>query len=80
MSYDLQVFGTAPLDVDEVRAIAAVLSGSRVVGDDASGGLVVERKTHDGFDYAFNVDGPLRVDQEELPSAVVTDATGIRWT
>jgi len=80
MSYDLQVFGTAPLDVDEVRAIAAVLSGSRVVGDDASGGLVVERKTHDGFDYAFNVDGPLRVDQEDLPSAVVTAATGIRWT
>jgi hypothetical protein len=80
MSYDLHVFAAAPLEVADVGAIADASSGSRIVGDVASGGFVVERKMPGGFDYAFNVDGPLRADREDLPDAAVSAAAGIGWT
>ena len=63
-----------------VRAVSDALTVLRVVGEVASGGFVVERRVREGFDYAFNVDGPLRVEQEDLPEAVVSSAAGIRWT
>jgi hypothetical protein len=80
MSYDIHVFGATPLEVADVRAVGDALTGLRVVGEVASVGFVVERRVRAGFDYAFNVDGPLRVEQEDLPEAVVTSAAGIRWT
>lgn len=80
MSYDLQVFGRAPLEAADVRAIGDALKGARVVGDVAAGGFVVERRDRGEFDYAFNVDRPLRVDSEDVPEEVISAAAGIRWT
>jgi hypothetical protein len=82
MSYDIQAFGATPLEVADIdiQAVGDALTGLRVAGAVASGGFVAERKVREGFDYAFNVDGPLRVEQEDLPEAVILSAAGVRWT
>jgi len=80
MSYDFHVFGTAPLDAEQLESIAAALGQSRLIGQgQASGGTVAERKVRGVFEYAFEFDGPFRVERDDLPEAVNVGAVGVRW-
>jgi hypothetical protein len=80
VSYDLHVFGATALDAAEVGAVAETVGKCRIVsGSGPSGGFVVERQVRATFNYAFDCDGPFRIEHEDLPDAVISSAIGVRW-
>ena len=80
VSYDLHVFGATALDAAEVGAVAETLGKCRIVsGSGPSRGFVMERKVRATFDYAFDCDGPFRIEREDLPDTVISGAVGVRW-
>jgi hypothetical protein len=75
MSYDLEVYTPTALDAD---ALAGLVTGAGVLDVDRSGDrqLVVVRGARRR--YCFTVDGPDRVDPEDVPADVSRVVLGAR--
>ncbi|MHA7306019.1 hypothetical protein ACX80E_12365 [Arthrobacter sp. TMN-49] len=78
MSYDLSVYATAPLGLDELLALVRSTAGLDVEGDPASDAdsLMVVRGARRA--YCFTIDGPFGVEPEDVPEDVTASIIGAK--
>jgi hypothetical protein len=75
MSYDLQVYAPDQLDAVALRSLVGEIAGLAI--DDSGQSLTVVRGVRRR--YSFTVDGPERVDAEEVPVEVTGIVLGVRY-
>jgi len=77
MSHDLQVYAPDQLDVGALRSLVGEISGLEIDGVDSRRSLTVVRGVRRR--YSFTVDGPARVEAEDVPVEVTGILLGARY-
>jgi hypothetical protein len=77
MSYGLQVYVADALDISGLRSLVGSIAGLDVDGDGDARSLTVVRGARRR--YSFTVDGPGRVEAEDVPVDVTGAVLGVRY-
>jgi hypothetical protein len=75
MSYDLEVYGAREL---EVNALPLLVQSAGGTAESFATQTWIKRSVRGASDNTLSIDGPLRVEREDLPEVVAERAVGVR--